>query len=295
MPHRPSPAADAPQDRGAPPLRIGLIGAGIARSRFATAMGLLADRHGLALEFTPVDTAGRAGFVFASFVERLVTQGWTGVSVTHPHKTEAAAWAGAAMRPEVRALGAANTLVFRPALAGHNTDYLGFLGAWAAIMGDHPPGRVAVAGAGGVARAVAPALLRLGASEVAVWDADPARAAALARDVPGLRALTLPEVPEAVRAADGLVNATPLGMHGHPGSAVDPALIGPQAWAFDAVYTPTDTAFLTCAAAAGLTVLTGFDLFRHMALASFAAYTGIAPDPAEALPLLAPLCPKEAA
>ena len=82
-------------------------------------------------------------------------------------------------------------------------------------------------------------------------------------------------------------------MGGHPGTAFDPALLGPQSWAFDAVYTPTDTTFLTDAAVRGLKVLTGFDLFRFMALETFRIYTGIAPDPARILPALDPLRPKE--
>ncbi len=42
------------------------------------------------------------------------------------------------------------------------------------------PGRVAMAGAGGVARAIAPALAEPGANEISVWDTDPARARTLA-------------------------------------------------------------------------------------------------------------------
>ncbi len=64
----------------------------------------------------------------------------------------------------------------------------------------------------------------------------------------------------------------------YPGSVFDPSRFGRQKWAFDAVYTPTDTLFLKQAAAAGMTCHTGFDLFRHMAIRSFAAYTGIMPD-----------------
>ena len=83
------------------------------------------------------------------------------------------------------------------------------------------------------------------------------------------------DVADAVREADGLINATPLGMVEYPGSAFDPMLLGGQTWAFDAVYTPTRTAFLIAAQAAGLHCITGFDLFRAMAVRSFEAYTGI--------------------
>ncbi len=176
-------------------------------------------------------------------------------------------------------------------MTGHNTDYTGFIGAWRANM-DQGPGRVAMAGAGGVARALGPALAALGADEITVWDTRPEMAAGLVSLI-GTKARAVPvsEAAPAIRAANGLVNATPLGMREYPGSAFDAGLLGSQAWAFDAVYTPTDTRFLQDARAAGLTVLSGFDLFRHMAMGSFEAYTGIAPDPEEVLPLLAVLRP----
>jgi len=273
-------------------LRAGLIGEHISRTRLPLALGIMCDMHGLRLEFELIDTAGREGFDFDSTVDRLRAQGWTGVTVTHPFKTHAAAYAGAGMLPGLHRLGASNTLVFGPPLTGHNTDFTGFIGAWGAQMADRPVGRVAMAGAGGVARALGPALARLGASEIVIWDMDQARAEDLAALI-GPVALVVPvnEADEAVRRADGLVNATPLGMREYPGSAFDAALLGSQDWAFDAVYTPTDTAFLRAAGAGGLATLSGFDLFRHMAMGSFHAYTGIVPDAADVLPRLAELKP----
>ncbi|MDJ0825679.1 MAG: hypothetical protein QNJ16_09260 [Rhodobacter sp.] len=272
-------------------LRAGLIGEHIGRTRLPFALEIMCAMTGRSLEFELIDTADRPGFDFAATVDRLRRDGWTGVTVTHPFKTHAAAYAGEGMLPELRGLGAANTLVFGPPLTGHNTDFTGFIGAWQAQM-DRAPGHVAMAGAGGVARALGPALARLGATEIVVWDVDLARAEDLAALI-GPAALVVPadESEEAVRRADGLVNATPMGMAEYPGSAFAADLIGPQSWAFDAVYTPTDTAFLQDAAAAGLTTLSGFALFQHMAIGSFHAYTGIALDPAEVLPKLAALKP----
>ena len=92
------------------------------------------------------------------------------------------------------------------------------------------------------------------------------------------------------------MNATALGMGGaaetRGRSAFDPDWIRDQAWAFDAVYTPTDTPFLIAAAAQGLHVISGFDLFRHMAVRSFAAYAGETPDEALIMSRLAALRPQ---
>ena len=97
------------------------------------------------------------------------------------------------------------------------------------------------------------------------------------------RDITTDQAPEAIRAASGLVNATAIGMEHSPGMAFDAALVGGQQWAFDAIYTPTNTAFLTCGRTAGLQCLIGFDLFCHMAVGTFEAYTGVAPDKQVAL------------
>ena len=273
-------------------LKAGLIGEHISRSRLPAALRIMCDMHGLTLEFALIDTAGRTGFEFNATVDELRAKGWTGVTVTHPWKTHAAAYAGNGMLPELRKLAASNTLVFAEPLSGHNTDFTGFLGAWAAQM-HHPPGRVAMAGAGGVARALGPALARLGAIDIAVWDADAARAAELARMIGApARAVAFESAADETARADGLVNATPLGMREYPGSAFDAALIGSQKWAFDAVYTPTDTEFLRDAQRAGLVTLSGFSLFQHMAMGSFSVYTGLTPDAEKTLPRLDALRPE---
>ncbi|MCK0166279.1 shikimate dehydrogenase [Jannaschia sp. S6380] len=270
-------------------LRCGLIGTHIGASRLARALAIMCADHGLTLDFTPIDTAGSEAFDFEETVDMLRLDGWTGVTVTHPWKTHAADWAGDALIADIRTLGAANTLTFAP-VAGHNTDYSGFLSAWAQRT-DAAPGRVAVAGAGGVARAVVPALIALGADSVLVWDRDARTAERLAADT-GATAIPAATAADAILAADGLVNCTPMGMGTNGGTAFDPDLIGPQGWAFDAVYTPTETPFLQAARRGGLDVMTGFDLFRFMAMKSFQAYTGIAPDPATTLPKLDQLQPR---
>ena len=275
-------------------LQAGLIGDHISQSRLSAALDIMCRDHGMTLDFTMIDSAATPDFDFTATVEDCRARGWHGVTVTHPYKSAAAEFAGDDAPEDIRMLGASNTLTFRPGLSAHNTDFSGFLTAWQAIFADRKPGRVAMAGAGGVARALGPALARLGATDIAIWDTDPARARALADRIGGVaRAVGMDQAGAVMDAADGLVNATPLGMTYHPGSAFDPAHIGGQAWAFDAVYTPADTEFLQAAGAAGLALLGGFDLFRYMALKSFEAYTGLVPDPAQTLPKLDALRPTE--
>ncbi|MDX1782329.1 MAG: NAD(P)-binding domain-containing protein [Thalassovita sp.] len=274
-------------------LRTGLIGAHISRTRLPFALRMMCDDAGLDFEFDLIDTAERPGFDFAVTTAELRDAGWTGVSVTHPFKAQAAAWVGDGMQDDVEALGACNMLRFGPPLRGFNTDFTGFLSAWRTECGDLSPGRVAMAGAGGVARALGPALAKLGASEIVIWDPDAARAEELARRIgPVARAVPIARAEEVAAQADGLVNATPLGMAEYPGTAFAADLPGAPAWAFDAVYFPTETAFVQAARDRGLRVITGFSLFKHMALMSFEAFTGLAPDAARILPKLDDLKPE---
>ncbi len=273
-------------------LNAGLIGSHIQATRLPRALALMCDDAGIPFDFELIDTADRAEFEFDATLRDLIARGWTGVTVTHPYKTDAAAFAGEAMPPAIRALGASNTLVFGPPLTAHNTDYTGFLGAWRAHMGDAPPGAVAMAGAGGVARALGFALRDLGAADIAIWDILPERAETLAEAIgPPARAIRAGMAAGACRAAAGLVNATALGMAHAPGMAFPTGAIGGQTWAFDAVYTPTNTEFLAAARDAGLATISGFDLFRHMAIGSFTAYTGIVPDTEAVLTRLKALAP----
>lgn len=271
-------------------LRAGLIGANIQRTRLPRALETCCGLTGNSLAFELIDTQGQDGFDFAAKVRELAAQGWTGVSVTHPWKTDAAAFAAEMVGAPPR-LGASNLLLFEDdRVSARNTDYSGFLGAWKSRRGNAKPGRVAMAGAGGVARALAVALVELGAEDLALWDLDPASAIALAEAVGApARAVAAEEAAAAVRAADGLVNATPLGMTPYPGMAFAAEDIGGQVWAFDAVYTPIETDFLRLAARQDLAVISGFDLFVHMAVDTFAAYSGIVLDSETAVERLRPL------
>lgn len=272
-------------------IRAGLIGAHIQATRLPAALQIMCDEAGLTLDFTLIDTANDPGFDFNACADKSRADGWTGVTVTHPWKSHAAAYAGDAMEADVAHLGACNTLIFGDHLKGWNTDYTGFLAAWEAYGGG--PGVVAMAGAGGVARAIGPALAALKATEIRIWDVDAGKATALAAEIgPCACAVAMNAAEDAVRGADGLVNATALGMGGDGRSAFSTNWIGGQSWAFDAVYTPTDTPFMCAAGAAELTTISGFDLFRQMAIRSFAAYSGQSPDEGSILPLLAHLRPK---
>ncbi len=104
-----------------------------------------------------------------------------------------------------------------------------------------------------------------------------AKAQALAADLSAATTSTrivVAENPElAAKQADGLVNCTPVGMVGYEGTPLPAALMTGAAWAFDAVYTPVDTQFLTDAQAAGLDVISGYELFIYQGVHAWSLFT----------------------
>jgi quinate/shikimate dehydrogenase (NAD+) len=78
--------------------------------------------------------------------------------------------------------------------------------------------------------------------------------------------------------ADGLVHATPTGMEGHPGIALDPGLLHPRLWVADIVYRPLETELLRAARERGCRTLSGGGMVVFQAAGSFELFTGVRPD-----------------
>ncbi len=215
----------------------------------------------------------------AAVIGEVRSLGFDGVNVTYPFKQAALDLVDLA-GPGVNAIGAVNTLVFRPehSISGFNTDHSGLQRRWRQQMGAETPGTVAIIGAGGVGRAAAFAFAGLGAEEIRVADVDPGRAAKLVHDLtrsyPGTAVIRATQE-VAIRAATGIFNGTPLGMHFSPGSPVSLDAIGGQQWLFDAVYTPVRTPLVERAMEAGLRVFDGLELFLGQAVDAFRHFTGI--------------------
>ncbi len=259
------------------PIRLGLIGDNIAASSSPALHRIAGELSGLKVTYDLL----RPADLKRSFDEVLAwaeADGYRGLNITYPYKERVVAHLDVP-DPAVRAIGACNTVLFGPGRpVGWNTDYSGFMAAYRHSFGDKRPGRVAMAGSGGVGRAIAFALCELGAAELRLFDIDAGKSQALAEALRSLAAATTVTVAsgidEATRDADGLVNSTPIGMVGIGGSPFPPATIPGRRWAFDAVYTPVDTPFVVAARAAGLSVMSGYELFFYQGVDAFLHFTG---------------------
>ena len=262
-----------------PPIRLALLGSGIKMSMakaFHELAGALSD---LEVSYDLIDREGAVPADVPQLIGRCRDEGYAALNVTYPFK-EIAFGCVVVDDPNVQHIGAVNTVVFDDggSPVGSNTDYSGLLRRWRLRWPDEPPGVVALIGAGGVGRSTAFALGELGASAVRIADVEPDRVASLAgaltRRFPDLPVVAAETAESAVAGADGVVNATPVGMYFNPGAPVDLRAIGDQRWLLDVVYSPIETPLVTRASATGMAVLNGFELFLGQGFDSFERFTG---------------------
>ena len=263
-------------------LKLALIGVGISRSRAPELHRLAGEHAGVRLTYDLIQLQVSDPTAFDSALAACQAGGYRGVNVTYPFK-ERAAQAVHVSSDQVRRLGAVNTLLFhvRSEPEGFNTDYTGFKRAFASRFPARNPGVVAIVGAGGVGRAIAFGLTDLRAAEIRLFDQSIAKSHSVAAALgaqSATRVIVCTSLEEATTGANGLINATPQGMHQYPETPVAKQLIGGQSWAFDAVYTPTQTQFLTHAMDAGLEVLYGYELFFFQGVDAFEIFTGLPVD-----------------
>jgi shikimate dehydrogenase len=156
------------------------------------------------------------------------------------------------------------------------------MAAYRAVQADLEPGIACLIGTGGVGRALAFGLIAFGADEIRLVDKDEAKAQALTtelRAIPNAPRITaFADAAQAAVGATGIVNGTPVGMIGYGGSPLSQQAMATAEWAFDAVYTPRNTQFLQDAAARGIKVISGYELFIYQGVHAWSHFAGLPLD-----------------
>ncbi len=249
-----------------------VIGDPIAHSLSPTIHRFWLERTGMAADYRGfhVKREGLAGY----FDRRRADPDWRGCNLTLPHKLAVLDLVddAEAVRGSV---GAANTVVRRAdgSLFATTTDPGGF---WAPVAELDLTGRpVAVVGGGGAARAVLWALKQVGVGEVTVLNRDVSKASALLARF-GLKGRALP-LDAPLPPAALLVNASALGMRGHPPFAPDLSPLPEDAVVYDLVYAPLETPLLAAARAHRLETVDGLEMLVAQAALAFELLFGVAP------------------
>jgi shikimate dehydrogenase len=264
---------------------IGLIGSNIGKSLSPALHEDALAAAGLRGHYHLMDLDVLTGRRLPELFTAARTAGFAGLNITYPCK-EAVLPLLDEVSSEARQIGAVNTVTFGQGgrSTGYNTDRPGFRASFEATLGRAAiAGKPAVlVGAGGAGRAVAFALLDLGASRVLVHDVDTVRATALVADLieqcDPQRCGLVESLPGAIAEAAGVVNATPIGMQGIPGNPVPMEAVRPGHFVADVIYTPLETELIRAAKARGARVLTGGGMCVHQAAEAFRLFTGLEAD-----------------
>jgi shikimate dehydrogenase len=272
--------------RETPSCLLGLIGEGIGASLTPRLHEREAAAQGIRCVYKIIDLAA-LGLTPADLPDLLLSaerMGFSGLNITHPCKQRVIPLLDE-LSGDASALGAVNTVVFRDGRRiGHNTDWFGFAENLRRFLPGAPLRHVVQFGAGGAGAAVAHAALRAGVGRLSIVDVDQARSTSLAASLnarfashPG-SAVVAADVAGAVGTADGIINATPIGMSGHPGMPLPADLLRPDLWVADIVYFPLETELLRSARQIGCRRLNGAGMTVFQAVEAFRLFTGTVPD-----------------
>jgi len=211
-----------------------------------------------------------------------------GVNVTIPHK-EAILPLLDDLTDETEMIGAVNTVVNRKGrLRGHNTDGIGFIQSLYSDAGNFIPENlqsVVIWGAGGVARAMANAMIinlkRLGTKHITIINRTYERAENLVQYIQkvfpvfsitamGMKDKRLLSI---LRNCNVFINTTPVGVDDsfpvHPEE-----FLSPKVFVYDAVYAQ-NTPLLIAAKKAGAPCLGGLGMLIRQGAQSFKEWTGV--------------------
>lgn len=261
---------------------VGLIGANIQQSLSPALFESECARAGIRGHYHLMDLDQLPGRTLGDLMLAARSAGFKGVNVTYPCK-EAVVPMLHELSSEARQIGAVNTvLIDRDGrTSGHNTDRIGFRRAFEEELGAAAVrGRMALlVGAGGAGRAVAFALFDLGVDRLLVSDKNAGQARRLVNILTSVfgagRALVETDMGAALTKVAGVVNATPVGMRGIPGTPVPASAIQERHWVADVIYTPLETELIKVARAKGSRVMGGSGMCVYQAAATFELFTGL--------------------
>ncbi|KGM46657.1 shikimate dehydrogenase [Pseudooceanicola atlanticus] len=257
---------------------MGLVGRGIQLSRTPAMHEAEAAAQGLTCQYDLLDTDAGTEDDLPKILDRAEGKGFAGLNVTFPYK-QAVIPHLHHLSDAARRIGAVNTVVFRDGQRfGHNTDFWGFSESLRLGLPKAAMNTVLLIGAGGAGAALAHALTDMKVGALLIHDNRESAAADLARAV-GDVASPVTDIEAAVAQADGVVNATPVGMAKLPGTPIDTTLLDPSQWVADIIYFPLETAFLKAARGLGCRTLAGEGMAIFQAVRAFELFTG---QPADA-------------
>jgi 3-dehydroquinate dehydratase/shikimate dehydrogenase len=272
---------------------FGVIGSPVGHSMSPAIFNACFDKQEINALYVPLLVEGTKEEFFV-FLANIISRGggggtggglgFGGFSVTIPHKTNAFDYvthSGEFVEPLAQKIGSINTLKvgFGGIISGYNTDYAGAMNALTTAMGiekhDLHKSKVAVVGAGGVARALVAGLTGVGA-DITIYNRTVSKARALADEF-GCKIETVDRLSD--MDAQIVINCTSIGMSPNTeDTPVPKESLKRDMVVFDTVYNPMQTRLLAEAAQLGAKTISGVDMFVSQAAAQYNIFIGTEPD-----------------
>ncbi|MDJ0625316.1 MAG: shikimate dehydrogenase [Candidatus Caenarcaniphilales bacterium] len=228
---------------------------------------------------------------FTSNIDSLQQLNFKGVNLTIPHKQLGIEVADD-YSEETRLIGASNTLVFREdkTIFAENTDWIGFLQSLPKFIKSSVK-KVAIIGAGGSARAIITALLKLNVIEINLFIRSSKSSHKNAFEIRSMIeqqnkgiSILVENIDNSTHSGldfDLVVNTTPIGMSGmevtkspFPDKFFE-LIKNPNCYFYDLIYNPAETRFLKLARSNGFDAQNGYKMLYLQAAYSFSLWTGI--------------------
>jgi shikimate dehydrogenase len=217
------------------------------------------------------------------YINSLKNLGFAGWNVTIPHKESIIPYLNG-FSSLARASGAVNTVLNRRGrLTGYNTDVIGFQRQIEESGVKVKDKRAVVIGAGGAARAVIAAMVQLDVADITIINRTVENAEELAklfREENSKQnfdfcSLDEQEYGEVVKAADLVVDTTPVGMYSNNINkiVINPDYLHEKQLVIDLVYNPLKTKILKEAEKRGAQIGNGLPTLIYQAEASFKLWT----------------------
>ncbi|TDO92239.1 shikimate dehydrogenase [Halanaerobium saccharolyticum] len=217
------------------------------------------------------------------YINSLKNLGFDGWNVTIPHKESIIPYLNG-FSSLARAAGAVNTVLNRKGrLTGYNTDVIGFQRQIEESGVKVKDKRAVVIGAGGAARAVIAAMVQLDLADITIINRTVENAEELAKLFREENAkqnfdfcsLDEQEYAEPLKAADLVVDTTPVGMYSNniENIVINPDYLHQEQLVIDLVYNPLKTKILKEAEKRGAQIGNGLPTLIYQAEASFKLWT----------------------
>ncbi|MEO0996173.1 MAG: shikimate dehydrogenase [Pseudomonadota bacterium] len=270
-------------DSGRDADRYAVIGYPVAHSRSPVIHTVFAAQTGQRLRYEAIEVS--PGDLEAT-LQKLVREGFRGLNVTMPHKSEIVRLVDD-MSEHAASAGAINTVTNDGGrLHGDNTDGIGLVRD---LLGNRQwpleGRRLLILGAGGATRGIVRPLLEQGPANIRIANRSVDKAVALAAhfssygEVTSSRFRDLADEPP----YDLVINATSAGLDGRRAGFPE-TIVGPATYCYDLAYGSGSTPFLNWAKEHGAAAAaSGWGMLVEQAAESFRIWRSVLPDTADVL------------